>query len=76
MRIKKGGREEKKEKKKKKGEEKGNEGERGRKGKKGKGIFSHRSDGRSSTVRELKSVHAMKATRGYQNQGFSSNSKR
>ena len=33
-------------------------------------------DSRSSTVRELKSVHTMRATHGYQNQRVSSNSKR
>ena len=57
--------EEKKKKKKKKGEEKGNGGERGRKGKKGKGKFSRCSDDKNSTVQELKSVHATRATCGY-----------
>ena len=71
MRIKKGGRKEKK----KKGEDKGNGGDRGRKGKKGKGKFSFCSNGRSWMVQEIKSVHARRATRGYQNQGVSSNSK-
>ena len=50
--------------------------ERERKGKKGKGKFSRRSNSRSSTVRELKSVHATRAMCGYQNLGVSSNSKR
>ena len=47
-----------------------------KKGKKGKGKFSRHSNGRSSTVRELKLVHVMRATRGYQNRGVLSNSKR
>ena len=47
------------------GEEKG-------KGREGKRRFSHCSDGRSSIVRELKLVHATRATHGYRNQNFSS----
>ena len=50
--------------------------EEGRKEEKGRKRFSQRSDDRSLTVLELKSVHEMRATRGYQNQGVSSNSKR
>ena len=50
--------------------------ERGRKGEKRKGGFSRRSNGRIPTVQELKSVHTTRATRGYQNLGVSSNSKR
>ena len=53
-----------------------NVAERGRKGKKGKRKFSRCFDGRSLTVRELKSVHAMRAMCGYQNQRVSSKSKR
>ena len=49
---------------------------RGRKGEKRKGRFSRRFDGRISTVRELKSIHGTRATRGYHNLGVSSNSKR
>ena len=60
-------------KKKKKGEEKE---KRRRKRKKGKGKFSQRFNDRSLTIRELKSVHATRATRGYQNQWVSLNSKR
>ena len=63
-------------KRKKKKEEKGTGGDRGRKGKKGKGKFSFFFNGRSSMVREIKSVHAIRATIRYQNQGVSSNSKR
>ena len=37
-------------------------GRRGRKGEKRKGGFSRRSDGRISTVRELKAIHATRAT--------------
>ena len=37
-----------------------------------KGNFSRRSNSRSSTVRELKSVHVTRATHVYQNQGVSS----
>ena len=37
---------------------------------------SRHFDGRISTVRELKSVHATRATRGYQNLGVLSNFKR
>ena len=33
-------------------------------------------DSKKSIVQELKLVHATRATRGYQNQSFSSNSKR
>ena len=47
----------------------------GRKEEKEKGRFSRSSDGRSSTVRELKLVHIMTAMRGYQNMGVSPNSK-
>ena len=61
------------EKKKKKGEEKE---KRRRKRKKGKGKFSQRFNGRSSTIRELNSVHTTRATCGYQNQWVSLNSKR
>ena len=46
-----------------------------KKGKKGKEKFSRLSDGRSSMVRELKSVHVKRATHGYQNLGVLSNSK-
>ena len=49
--------------------------EKRKKGGKRKGRFSWRSDGRISTVRELKSIQATRATRGYQNVGVSSNSK-
>ena len=49
---------------------------RGRKGEKRKGRFSWRSDGRISMVRELKLIHATRATHRYQNLGVSSNSKR
>ena len=45
-------------------------------GEKKKGRFSRRCDGRISTVRELKSIHATMVTHGYQNLGVSSNSKR
>ena len=67
-----------KKRKKEEGEKKKSDRERkrGRKGKRGKDRFSRRFDGRSSKVRELKSVHAMRATHGYQSQWVSSNSKR
>ena len=59
-------------KKKQKGEEnrleKENRGEKEKMGKKEKEINFRCSDGRSSTVCELKVVHATRATRGYQNQ--------
>ena len=45
----------------------------GEKKKKGKRRFSQCSDGRSSIVRELKLVHATRATCGYRNPNFSSN---
>ena len=51
------------------------ERKRGRKGKRGKERFSRRFDGRSSTIQELMSVHATRATCGYQSQEVSSNSK-
>ena len=65
--------ERRKEKKKRK---KNRQRERGRKGEKRKGEFSRHSNGRSLTVREEKSIHASKATRGYQNLGVLSNSTR
>ena len=40
------------------------------------GRFSRYSDGRSSTVREEKSIHSTRATREYQNLRVSSNSVR
>ena len=49
---------------------------RGRKGEKRKRRFSQCSDGQISTIRELKLIHTMRATRGYQNLGVSSKSKR
>ena len=52
------------------------ERERERDGREKKRRFSWRSDGRSSTVREEKSIHASLAMRGYQNLGVSSNSMR
>ena len=45
-------------------------------GRKENGVFSRRSNGRTSTVQELKSIHVTRATREYQNLGVSSNSKR
>ena len=66
----------KEESQKEKGRKIGHRRERGGKGMKGKGKFSQRSDGRSSTIRELKSVHATRATHVYQNLGVSSNSKK
>ena len=42
-------------------------GEKGEKGKRERKIFSRHSNGQSLTVRELKLVHATRATRGYQN---------
>ena len=39
-----------------------------------KGRFTLRSDSQGSTIREEKSIHALQATRGYQNLGVSSNS--
>ena len=41
-----------------------------------KGRFSRRFNGWSSMVREEKSIHTSRATRGYQNLGVSSNSTR
>ena len=49
--------------------------ERERNGEKKK-RFSRHSDGRISTVQELNSIHTTRATRGYQNLGVLSNSKR
>ena len=43
---------------------------------KGKKDIFQLSDGHSLTVRELKAIHAMRDTRGYQNLGVSSNSTR
>ena len=48
----------------------------GRRERKKKKSFSRRSDGRSSMVREEKSIHALRATRGYQNLRVSSDSTR
>ena len=59
------------EKKKERNERKKN-GER----EKHKGIFTRRSDSQSSMIREEKSIHASRATSGYQNLGVSSNSMR
>ena len=53
-----------------------NMGDKGKRGKKEKEKIFHCSDGQSSTVQELKSVHAKRAMRGNQNQRVSSNSKR
>ena len=58
----------------KEGKQTGEKGEE--KGRKENGIFSRRSDSRSSTIREEKSINASRATRGYQNLGVSSNSTR
>ena len=55
----------KREKERKKMDREGGKEKVGRKGK-----FSQCSDGRSSTVRELKLVDAMRATHGYQNLEF------
>ena len=59
-----------------KGKKKNEYRERGRKGEKKKGDFFRRFEGRISTVRELNSIHATRATHGNQNLGVSSNSKR
>ena len=74
-----GGKKEERQKKKKedRGERKNRtEEKKGRKKKKRRGRFSWLSDGRISTVLELKSIHTTRAMREYQNLGVSSNSKR
>ena len=60
----------------KKRREKNGQRDRGRKGEKRKGDFSRYFDSQSSMLREEKSIHASRATRGYQKLGVSSNSTR
>ena len=61
---------------KRKGENRGEEKQRKKEEEKGKREIFRRSDSQSLTVRELKLIHATRATREYQNQGVLSNSKR
>ena len=65
-------RQEKKKKKEKQKRRKKIVGRKIKKKKKRKRRFSRCFDGRSSIVIELKLVHTMRATRGYQNPNFSS----
>ena len=61
---------------KRKGENRGKEKQRKKGEEKGKKEIFWRFNGQSSTVRELKSIHATRATRGHQNIGVSLNSTR